>query len=105
MIAGGEGPIPTIRLFIINTYKNLSGINLDKSNIKSKPVKIFYIFEDIEIRKYNINDLNNFVGVSGDNPLFFNIEKYMKKIQILIHPLRIIQVNMLNSQITFSHII
>ena len=67
-------------LFIINNNKNLSGIDLDKSNIKSKPIKFYYYFNNIDNgngHKFG-NDLNNFVGASGENPFSFNINKYMK---------------------------
>ena len=73
----------TTRLFIINNNKNLSGIDLDKSNIKSKPAKFLYSFDCISQGKYGyrqlMNNLNDFVGASGDNPLTFNIDGYMKK--------------------------
>ena len=71
------------RLFIINNYKNLLGIDLDNSDIKSKAAKIFYSFNKIGEGKYGYKklneDLNNFVEASGDNPLTFNIKNYMIK--------------------------
>ena len=75
-------------LFIINNNKNLSGIDLDKSNIKSKPMKLFYYFNNIDNAKGDKfgDDLNNFVGVSGDNPLTFNINNYMKNKNINFKP-------------------
>ena len=84
MIPGEEGKTQySIRLIIVNTYKNLSGIDLDNSDIKSKPAKFLYNFNNIDKGKYGYrqlnNDLNKFVEASGDNPLTFNIDKYMKK--------------------------
>ena len=72
----------TIDFIIVNDYKN---IDLDTSNIKKKPVKFFYTFKNVRnIRnakeKYT-SDLNNFFGISDNNsnPLFFNINNYIKK--------------------------
>ena len=57
-------------LIIINNNKNLLEIDLDKSNIKSKPANVFYYFKDIGFGKYEYeqlnDDLNKFVGASGD---------------------------------------
>jgi len=80
-----NGCCESFRLFIINDYKNLVGIDLDESNIKQKPAKIFYFFNNIDIGKYDYiqltNVLNNFIGSSGEysNPLFFDINFYIKK--------------------------
>ena len=80
-----NGYSESFRLFIINDYKNLIGIDLDESNIKQKPVKIFYYFNNINIGKYGYfqltNVLNNFIGSSERycNPLFFDINFYIKK--------------------------
>ena len=74
-------------LIIINDYKNLVGIDLDKSNIKQKPAKFFYSFDEVYRGKYDEIEfaqvLNNFIGSSGnyDNPLFFDINKYLNKVQ------------------------
>ena len=75
-------------LFIINNNKNLSGIDFDKSNIKSKPMKLFYYFNNIDNAKGDKfgDDLNNFVGASGDNPLTFNINNYMNNKNINFKP-------------------
>ena len=40
------------RIFIINDY-NLESIDLERSNIKKKPAKIFYSFTDIYLENYN----------------------------------------------------
>lgn len=78
----------TTRLFIINDYKNLSGIDLDESNIKQKPAKFLYSFTNISTGKYNNEQftkvLNHFIGSDDDNynnPLFFNINSYLNKKQ------------------------
>ena len=73
------------RLFIINDYKNLIGIDLDKSNIKQEPAKYLYSFDNIRLGKYNYSEitdvLNDFVGCPRDykNPLFFNVYELLKK--------------------------
>ena len=67
-------------LLIINDYKNLIGIDLDTSNIKQKPAKFFYFFDNVwkKNREY-AQILNNFIGSSRafENPLFFDIDKYL----------------------------
>ena len=65
----------TYGLIIVNTFQD---IDLDKSNIKNKPKKIFYLFDDIKGNNI-INGLNNFVGSSSqqNNPIFINILEYM----------------------------
>ena len=47
----------TYGLIIVNTFQD---IDLDKSNIKNKPKKIFYLFDDIKGNNI-IYELNNFV--------------------------------------------
>ena len=43
-----DGPsYTTHRLFIINDYQNLVGIDLSESNIKQKPVKCIYYFRSL----------------------------------------------------------
>ena len=80
-----NGTNTSYRLLIINDYKNLVGIDLDGSNIKQKPAKFFYSFNNVWRGKYEYNEfaqtLNNFIGSSGnyDNPLFFDINKYLNK--------------------------
>ena len=75
--------VPDETLIIINDYKNLVGIDLDESDIKQKPVKFLYSFWNISTWKYGggtSDHINNFIGTSSDdNPLFFNIDKYLKK--------------------------
>ena len=72
------------RLFIINDYKNLVGIDLNESNIKQKPIKCIYYFRSPELGNYNYkqfeNALNNFVGSPKNykNPLLFDINNYLE---------------------------
>ena len=88
VIYGEDGDDVNYTLFIINDYKNLVGIDLEKSNIMQKPAKYLCSFENISLGKYNrlglINHLNDFVGSPRDykNPLFFNINKHPKKEKI-----------------------
>ena len=84
-----NGQRPTFRLLIINDYKNLVGIDynfnnlrncfiskymIDTSNIKQKPAKFFYSFNNPSRGNYDHTQfsqiLNNFIGNSGvyDNP-------------------------------------
>ena len=82
-----NGQHATFRLLIINDYKNLVGIDLDTSNIKQKPAKFFYSFNNPSRGNYDHTQftqiLNNLIGNSGvyDNPLLFNINKYLNKPQ------------------------
>ena len=69
-------------LVITNTFKNSTDIDLNLSNIKNKPIKnIYHIFTDIDIYKYTAVSLRNFLGISPEieNPVNFNINKYMGK--------------------------
>ena len=72
-------------LLIINDFKNLVGIDLDESNIKQKPAKYLYCFDNYSLFRYKSlelsDNLNDFVDSPRDyeNPLFFNINKYLKK--------------------------
>jgi len=74
-------------LLIINDFKNLVGIDLDKSNIKQTPAKYLYCFDTISLENYSrrrlIKHLNKFVGYTRHykNPLFFNINQYLQKEQ------------------------
>ena len=71
---------------IINDFKNLLDIDLDTSNIKQKPVNFYYIYDNVReieggVERYK-EDLNNFLDISSDNyenPLHFDVYKYMKK--------------------------
>ena len=80
-----DGPIPFYGLLIINDFKNLVGIDLDDSNIKQKPAKYLYYFDNYSLLKYQslelARQLNYFVGSPRNykNPLCFNINKYLKK--------------------------
>ena len=82
-----EGTNESSTLIIINDFKNLMGIDLDTSNIKKKPAKLFYSFRGIKYWGYtNIEYaqlLNNFIGSPqiNDNPLFFNIDEYLSNSQ------------------------
>ena len=72
-------------LYIFNDYKNLVGIDLNSSNIKTKPAKFYYKFSGISL-KYGVqestNELNRFLRGSTDfkNPFHFDVRKYMKKV-------------------------
>ena len=65
--------------YIINDYKNLVDIDLNGSNIRGKPVKCIYSFENVHFgcdEKY-IEKLNEFIGVSEVCSLYsFNINSY-----------------------------
>jgi len=82
---------PYYELLIINDYKNLVGIDLDESNIKKKPAKFVYSFSNISLGKNSYRHyakmLNNFVGSPRNyqNPLFFNIYKYLQKKPVIFH--------------------
>ena len=73
------------RLFIINDYQNLVGIDLSESNIKQKPVKCIYYFRSPKLGNYNYKEfekaLNNFVGSPKNykNPLLFDINNYLEE--------------------------
>jgi len=76
---------PINRLLIINDFKSLVGIDLDESNIKQKPAKYLYCFDNISLGRYSISRLtevlNDFIGSPRNykNPLIFNINKYLNK--------------------------
>ena len=86
-----DGTSESFRLLIINDYKNLVDIDLDTSNIKQKPAKFFYSFNNVWRGNYDHTQfaqlLNNFIGNSGeyDNPLFFNINKYLNKSKFIFY--------------------
>ena len=84
----GEGGSTTYyRLIFVNTFKDGNTIDLDSSNIQNKPVKIYDYFEPIDVNKFNGQSamkqtLKTFVGNNcneEENPLCFNIRKYMEK--------------------------
>ena len=82
-------------LLIVDTFKNLSEIDLDSSDILKKPIKIFYLIKNIKYSE-NINKeaLNRFIGAPPDvkNPIIelktgisiadideeFKLKKYIK---------------------------
>ena len=73
-------------IYFINKINNISEIDLDTSNVKDKPVDIFYSFDNIDTSIFGggiglQKRLNNFVGSpeNDNNPLFFDIKKYMHK--------------------------
>ena len=64
-------------LIIVNTFQNKSIIDLDRSDIRNKPRKIFYLLENIKEGNKK-NELCAFVGCSStDNTIFLDINKYM----------------------------
>ena len=81
-------------LLIINIFKNKSEIDLDKSNIKNKPVTIYYLIKNIQYqKKLSKESLNNFLGIVSEieNPIVehftgiqlastldYKIKQYMK---------------------------
>ena len=73
------------RLFVINTLRNLSKINFDLNSVKHTSIFLFKFFDEINPGKDGGNSLenklNSFFGVEQniDNPLKFNIDKYMYK--------------------------
>ena len=82
---GEEGINEYFTLLIINDYKNLVGIDLDASNIKQKPAKFLYSFQNVSTGKYDnigfTQVLNNFIGSSiiHEKSLFFKNNKYLNK--------------------------
>jgi hypothetical protein len=81
-------------LLIINIFKNKSEIDLNKSNIKNKPVTIYYLIKNIQYqKKLSKESLNNFLGIVSEieNPIVehftgiqlastldYKIKQYMK---------------------------
>ena len=70
--AEGNGSITTY-LYIKDDYKNLERLDLDTSDIKRKPIKIFYKFKNISPPKFGdqhlTNELNSFIsGTKIENP-------------------------------------
>ena len=73
-----DGSYTTYGLIIVNTFQNKDNIDLDRSDIRNKPRKIYYLIDDI--REGNMKkQLCDFVGCSPepDIPIFLNIDKYM----------------------------
>ena len=75
-------------LFILDNFKNGNEINLNASNIMHSPLKFLYYIKNIDVNKFNgLNQLNKilneFIGISNitQNPLNFNINTYMNKLQ------------------------
>ena len=73
-----EGYNEYTSLLIFNDYKNLVDIDLDKSNIKQKPAKFLYSFDNIYLGIHDpaqfTHILNDFIG-NDSNQLYFN--KYL----------------------------
>ena len=51
--------LKTFHLYIFNDYKNLVGIDLNKSDIRQRPAKFYYKFFDINNPKDDSLDLKN----------------------------------------------
>ena len=74
------------RLFMIKDFENSSEIDLDTSNVKNIPIKIYYYMDYIWPNgriggEENLQKmLNNFIGVPPDHQsvFHFNIREYMK---------------------------
>ena len=71
----GEGSDPTY-LYVKDDYKNLERLDSDTSDIKWKPIKIFYKFKNITTSKFGdlhlTNELNSFIsGTKIENPSNF----------------------------------
>ena len=67
------------KLYIINNFNNLENVDLENSNnIKIKPEKLIYDFENISSNDLTENKLNEFVGSpeNYENPLTFDITLY-----------------------------
>ena len=80
-IRSGEDNDYTIyHLFIINNFKDLKEIDLKTSSIKQKPASFFYHYENLRDNT-NSDSLNDFIGSPHqfNNPLLFDIVKYMNK--------------------------
>ena len=78
--SGEENDYTVEHLYIINNFQNLKEIDLKTSDIKQKPASLFYHYENIKDNKSS-DILNDFVGSPHqfNNPLLFDIVKYMNK--------------------------
>jgi len=72
--------------FAINDFKN---ITLDLKTVKQKPIELFHYYTTWETAT-NLIKLNNFVGspINFDNPLIFDIGKYMGRTPIELNPIQ-----------------
>ena len=75
------------RLFVCNNLSRLSPTDLEKDNIKIKPLDLYYYFDDLEPsgRKNDIiSELNEFTNSSNDfdSPLFFNASQYISRNEV-----------------------
>jgi hypothetical protein len=79
-----DGSIKDVYFYAINDFKD---VTLDLNTIKQKPLDLFHFYKYWEYAT-NLNELNQFVGspANYDNPLTFDIKKYMKKNQIESNP-------------------
>ena len=79
--SGKRGTSMIESISIVNTFRDMSEIDLDTSNIKDKPVQLFYIIDRIPKKTYDKESLSKFLGISPDfeNPLLFNINQYIGK--------------------------
>ena len=69
-------------LIVINDHKNLRDIDLDASNIRQKPAKFYYYFNNINTGNYSFmqytEKLNNFIGPNEINQDPLNKENHDK---------------------------
>lgn len=78
-----NGWVDLYRLFMIKDFENSSEIDLDTSNIKNIPIKIYDYLDYILPNKTNdvlVKELNDLAGVSQNHKCAFkfNIREYMK---------------------------
>ena len=77
---------PKYILIILNNFRKGKEIDLNISTIRNTPLQFLYSFENIDVKKFNgqyqlKSILNNFT-INQENPLNFNINKYMNKQQV-----------------------
>lgn len=79
-----DGTIEDDYFFAINDFKD---VTFDLNIVNQKPIKLFTYYTTWKFAA-NINNLNHFVGspINYDNPLTFDIIKYMKKNKIESNP-------------------
>ena len=81
-----KDPEGKIYVTTINDFKN---ITLDLKTVKQKPIELFHYYTTWETAT-NLIKLNNFVGspINFDNPLIFDIGKYMGRTPIESNPIQ-----------------
>ena len=79
-----EGTMTEKYFYAINDFKD---ITLDLNIVKQKPLDLFHFYKHWEFAT-NLNELNQFVGspINYDNPLTFDIKKYLEKNQTESNP-------------------